>query len=69
MDNCPHCNANLLGDPIPENTRQHHSPLYYWRRDIGIEYPEKYDGIWEWQCPDCGGKWPSETARLKSGAI
>ena len=23
-------------------------------RLIGIEYPEKYDGVWEWRCPDCG---------------
>jgi hypothetical protein len=64
LDNCPHCNASLIGDPIPEDIREHYSPPYHWRREIGMEYPEKYDGIWEWKCPDCGGTWLSEVALL-----
>lgn len=65
-DNCPHCNASLIGDLIPEDMRQYCDPPYRWRREIGIEYPEKYDGVWEWQCPDCKGIWPSVVARLKN---
>lgn len=64
--NCPHCDTSLLGDPIPEKDRQHYSPPYFWGREIGIEYPEKYDGIWEWKCPDCGGTWLSEAAKILS---
>lgn len=63
-DNCPHCGTSLIGDPIPDNIRQYYHGTH-WRREIGMEYPEKYDGIWEWKCPDCSGVWPSEVALLK----
>lgn len=65
MDNCPHCKVSLLGDPIPEESREHYSPPYFWRREIGREDPEKYDGVWEWLCPDCEGTWPSEVQKLR----
>lgn len=64
MDNCPLCGVSLIGEPIPEDIR-HHYEGGNWRREIGIEYPELYDGIWEWKCPDCGGTWPSVVAKLK----
>lgn len=34
-------------------------------RLIGIEYRERYDGVWEWACPDCDARFPrfKETAR------
>lgn len=63
-DNCPHCNANLNGDPIPEHMIESFGSGF-WRREIGIEYPEKYDGIWEWKCPDCKKTWPAEIQKLK----
>ncbi len=63
-DNCPHCGVSLIGDPIPEDRRHHYSGTH-WRREIGIEYPRKYDGVWEWECPDCKGTWPSEVAKLR----
>lgn len=65
MNNCPHCSVSLIGEPIPEDIRQHYSPPYHWRREIGIEDPDKYDGIWEWMCPDCKGRWPSDVAKLR----
>lgn len=65
MDNCPHCKASLLGDPIPEYMREHYSEPYFWRREFGIEYHEKYDGVWEWKCPDCSGTWPSVVQQLR----
>jgi len=34
----------------------------YFLRTIGIEHPELYDGILEWECPDCGHRWPSKIA-------
>lgn len=61
---CPHCNADLQGDPIPDKIKHHYSGTH-WRREIGIEDPTKYDGIWEWMCPDCNGTWPSEVAKLR----
>lgn len=58
---CPHCGADLRGDPLPReyvdqglyspDSRTHYS------RKIGIEERGVYDGILYWMCPDCGGKW------------
>lgn len=52
--NCPHCNSSLLGNPIPKKYSQYYYGNYY-KREIGIEYPEKYDGVWHYKCPDCNG--------------
>lgn len=30
-DRCPHCNASLFGEEIPEDIRAHYSPPYRWR--------------------------------------
>jgi hypothetical protein len=59
MDNCPHCNKSLIGEPIPEEARHLYSTPYHWTLEIGVVYPEKYDGIWEYRCPFCNGTWPS----------
>lgn len=59
LNNCPHCNASLLGDPIPLDILENYDGTH-WKREIGLEYPGIYDGTWEFQCPDCDGKWPSE---------
>ena len=56
-DNCPHCGVNLIGAEIPAEDRQHFGKATHFRRDIGIEYPEIYDGVLHWRCPDCGGEW------------
>lgn len=68
MDNCPNCKVSLIGKPIPENIRHYYGDSTHWRRDIAIEYPEKYDGVWEYMCPDCKHTWPSEVAKLKASA-
>ena len=60
---CPHCGTDLQGDEIPGDIKKYYSGTH-WRREIGMEYPEKYDGVWEWQCPDCNGTWPSEVQQL-----
>jgi len=33
----------------------------HFSRVIGIEDPTVYDGVIEWMCPDCGGRWPRFT--------
>lgn len=55
---CPKCGVSWDGGPIPADIREHYSPPYRWSRVIGIEYPERYDGVWEWQCPDCKATFP-----------
>jgi hypothetical protein len=54
--NCPHCKTSLLGGPIPEDIKEHYSGNY-WKREIGVEISEIYDGVYYWECPDCKGTW------------
>lgn len=65
-DNCPKCGVSLIGDPIPEMYLIHYGGSTHWRREIGLEYPELYDGVWEWQCPDCDHTWPSVVQDLRN---
>lgn len=48
--------------PIPLEDQYMFGGAKYFLRTRGIEHPELYDGILEWECPDCGHRWPSETA-------
>lgn len=60
-DFCPHCSADLWGDPIPEGIRENYSPPYRWRRDTGISDRDA-DRIVAWECPDCHKRWSATTA-------
>ena len=55
---CPECGASWIGEPIPLADRHHFGDKAHFSRIIGVEYPERYDGVWEWQCPDCGAVFP-----------
>jgi hypothetical protein len=57
--NCPACGASLDGGPIPEESRQHYSPPYRWKREIGI-YSIERDRTVAWRCPDCNHEWPCD---------
>lgn len=63
---CPHCNVSLQGAKIPDDIAPMYHPVTHWGREIGMEYPDKYDGVWEWMCPDCEGTWPSSIQRLRN---
>lgn len=58
-DNCPHCDASLLGEPL--SARAYASGAWgdatHFHREIGIEVPWEFDGVLFWSCPDCGGTW------------
>jgi hypothetical protein len=57
-ETCPHCAANLQGDPIAEEYRECYAPTStHYSRIIGIEVRGVYDGVLYWSCPDCGGTW------------
>ena len=56
--NCPECGVSWDGGEIPEKDRECYAPPYRFSRLIGIEYPHRYDGVWEWECPDCKKKFP-----------
>ena len=55
---CPECHVSWVGDEILERYRGDYGGRTHYSRVVGIEYPEKYDGVWEWQCPDCGETLP-----------
>lgn len=63
--NCPHCGVSLLGNPIPKN-RQHLFFGKYYKREIGVECPEMYDGVWHFRCPDCNGTFGGFEERFKN---
>ena len=66
MNNCPHCNTNLTEPMDQEHIDSgFYAAPYVWKREIGIEYPKLYDGVWEFKCPDCGGTWDSEVKKRK----
>lgn len=29
------------------------NPKHFGINVVGVEYPEKYDGVWEWKCTAC----------------
>lgn len=64
-DECPGCGADLRGPEIPQEYREKgwYGDRTHYSRVLGVEYsegPERYDGVSEWVCPDCGrreGRW------------
>lgn len=58
--NCPRCDANLDGGPIPKDRQEFYSPPYRWSRAIGL-YDTATDRVTEWECPDCHHRWPRQT--------
>lgn len=52
---CPHCNADLQGEPIPKKQQDSYNSRHFTRK-IGISDIEK-DRIVKWECPDCEGEW------------
>jgi hypothetical protein len=70
--NCPNCGVSWQGADIPEIDREFFGGSTHFSRVIGIEYsyesPDRYDGISEYQCADCGarfGRWSGK--HLKDG--
>lgn len=53
---CPHCSVSLLGEAIPEDMKEYYSGNYF-KREIGVEISQFYDGIYFYVCPDCKGEW------------
>lgn len=59
-DVCPHCKADLTGEPIPQeylDAGYYAAGSTHYSRKIGVEVSGLYDGILFWQCPDCKGRW------------
>lgn len=58
-DVCPN-GCDLQGEPIPQeyiDAGHYGKGVTHYSRIIGVEHPEKYDGVWFWLCPDCGVRW------------
>lgn len=52
---CPHCKANLQGEPIPRESQKSYGATHFTRK-IGI-YDLAKDRTVKWKCPDCGSEW------------
>jgi len=57
LDNCPKCNVSLIGEPIPEESKEFYGEVTHFRREVGIEVLGLYDGVAFWRCPDCNHQW------------
>lgn len=53
---CPHCEADLRGEKIPDKYKKYFGRSKYFERQIGL-YDEELDRVVEWQCPDCHKRW------------
>lgn len=73
--NCPECEADFQGAPIPEKSQHMYGGKTHFSRRIGIEITGVYDGVLIWMCPDCGHMWPrferdpSGRSRLHEAAL
>lgn len=63
-EQCPFCKADLRGEPIPEEHREHYGNETHFSRLIGIEILGGYDGVSYWRCPDCNAEWDRWTGKL-----
>lgn len=52
---CPHCKADLQGEPIPKESQKVYGSAHFTRK-IGISSIEA-DRIIKWKCPDCNKEW------------
>jgi transposase-like protein len=54
-ENCPHCNADLQGEPIPKEQQESYGATHFSRK-IGL-YDLGKDRTVKYKCPDCNGEW------------
>lgn len=74
LNECPNCGTNWVGQEIPEADRELFGNYTHFQRGpIGVEYrstTEDYDGVSEWECPDCKTRWGRWTGKvLKEGEL
>jgi len=56
---CPHCQANLVSNPIPEDQQEDYDGETAFSLVIGLS---DGDNIYAWVCPDCGKTWERKEA-------
>jgi hypothetical protein len=66
---CPHCNADLRSDPIPEKDQHLFGNKTHFSRIIGLEDSRKYDGVSYWMCPDCRVIWDRFTGKIQTPGL
>lgn len=57
---CPHCGADLTGDPIPEQWRDRHDGQTDYGREIAVDKPGEFD-------VPCSGAVPTAAAGGATG--
>jgi len=66
---CPHCSSDLRGREIPEKDRYLFGNYTHFSRKVGLEIPEKYDGISYWFCPECKTVWDRFTGKVQPSEV
>ena len=58
-EQCPHCLADLRGNPIPQEyiDAGYYGTHTHYSRKIGVDLMGVYDGVLYWMCPDCSKAW------------
>ncbi len=59
-ERCPHCNADLQGDPIPEEYLDCFGGATHYSRKLAVyDYNRDRTSASAWRCPVCGQDWPA----------
>ena len=64
LKQCPECGESWVAEEIQESSRHHYGGETHFSHLIGIEDPEKYDGVSYWMCPFCKATWDRFTGEL-----
>lgn len=69
VDNCPDCNFNFIGKPIPEEIRHLYGSATNWRNEVAISgfMLGIYDGTIAYKCPNCGALFPRDDSEWALG--
>jgi len=60
--------VNTSDEELRKIVEDFYKPPYRFSRLVGLEFPGKYDGVWEWACPDCDARFP-RFKEAKSGKV
>ena len=63
-ENCPHCNKDLQGGPIPKEQQTSYGATHFSNK-IGL-YDRCKDMTVKWMCPYCKGQWDRQPIDGKS---
>ena len=61
--------VNTSDEDLRKLVTDFYSPPYRFSRLVGVEFPGRYDGVWEWACPDCDARFPRFEEKKRSKKV